>query len=44
MPAFALAVVLYGLVFQGYCLPAAADILAKALKGNGDLVPSEQAS
>jgi CPA1 family monovalent cation:H+ antiporter/cell volume regulation protein A len=44
MPAFALAVVLYGLVFQGYFLPAAADILGKALKGNGDLVPSEQAS
>ena len=28
MPAFALAVVLYGLVFQGYFLPAAADLLA----------------
>jgi hypothetical protein len=30
MPAFALAVVMYGLVFQGYFLPAAADLLARS--------------
>ena len=29
MPAFALGVVMYGLVFQGYFLPAAADLLAR---------------
>lgn len=44
MPAFALAVVLYGLIFQGYFLPTAVDILAKALKGNSDLMPSELSS
>lgn len=31
MPAFAMAVVLYGLVLQGYFLPAATDLLAKTL-------------
>jgi len=44
MPAFALAVVLYGLIFQGYFLGGAADILAKALQGHGDQLTSEQAS
>ena len=44
MPAFALAVVLYGLIFQGYFLAGAADILAKVLNRNHDLLASEQAS
>ena len=44
MPAFALAVVLYGLVFQGYLLPAAADLLAKTIKSPADLALKEQSS
>lgn len=39
MPAFALGVVMYGLVFQGYFLPAAADLLARSQPAaNSDLV------
>ena len=41
MPAFALAVVLYGLVLQGYFLPAATDVLANALKPQADLAMNE---
>jgi CPA1 family monovalent cation:H+ antiporter/cell volume regulation protein A len=38
MPAFALGVVMYGLVFQGYFLPAAADLLARSQPAaSGDL-------
>lgn len=44
MPPFALAVVLYGLVFQGYFLPAAADALAKLLQVQPDLALNEQSS
>jgi len=41
MPAFALAVVLYGLILQGYFLPAATDLLANALKPQADLAMNE---
>ena len=44
MPAFALAVVLYGLIFQGYFLPAATDLLANALKPQADLPLNQQSS
>lgn len=44
MPAFALAVVLYGLIFQGYFLPAATNVLAKALKPQADLALNEQSA
>jgi CPA1 family monovalent cation:H+ antiporter/cell volume regulation protein A len=44
MPAFALAVVLYGLILQGYFLPAATDLLANALKPQADLSLNEPSS
>jgi CPA1 family monovalent cation:H+ antiporter/cell volume regulation protein A len=44
MPAFALSVVLYGLILQGYFLPAATDLLAKTLQPQADLSLIEQAS
>jgi hypothetical protein len=44
MPAFALAVVLYGLVLQGYFLPAATDLLASALQPQAKLDLTEQSS
>ena len=44
MPAFALAVVMYGLVFQGYFLAFAADLLAKTIKPQAELALTELSS
>ena len=41
MPAFALSVVMYGLILQGYFLPAATDLLAKTLQPEADLPLAE---
>ena len=44
MPAFALTVVLYGLVLQGYFLPAATDFLARVLGLQPDLGLADEPS
>lgn len=43
MPAFALTVVLYGLVLQGYFLPAATNLLSSVLGNNSDLMLRDEA-
>lgn len=43
MPAFALTVVLYGLVLQGYFLPAATNLLASVLGNHSDLKLRDEA-